>query len=496
MHFCRPITLALTALVLSASVSAQSFDQIREQMRQGFDDQKASRQNEFREYRDKVNAEFARCLGRPWKEVQREEPKKEEGFEDLPDSVTFTISGSETVIKKSYVISASVPVPAPQPQPIVPIEFEQKTDQISLYLAYFNSPCSIHFNPSKRPVLSDITETSVMEMWQQLSSEDCDNLISDCLNIRERLSLCDWGYLKLTESVADLIYESPDESNSATVLQAYLMNQSGYKIRLGHDSQDKIYLLIATADDIIGKSYWPFQGSRYYLAEDSEVDALYMVKASFPGEKSIRLTVDEPQNLELDLSPQRPLQSKRYEEASTVASVNENQMEFWSVYPTPYRNSTPRTSWAYYANTPISPAVQDIFYPGLLSSIQGKEQLEALNVLLNFVQTAFTYKADSEVWGEERAFFPEETLFYEYSDCEDRAILFSRIVRDLLGLEVLLVHYPNHLATAVALDVDCPGDKLIYNDKKYTICDPTFINAFVGATMDGCDNATANIIVL
>lgn len=495
MRLYRPITLALTALVLSASVSAQSFDQIREQMRQGFDDQKASKQKEFREYRDKVNAEFARCLGRPWKEVQREEPKKEEGFKDLPDSVTFTISGSETVIKKSYVISASLPVAAPQPQPIVPIEFEQKTDQLSLYLDYFNSPCSIHFNPSKRPVLSDNTETAVMEMWQQLSSEDCDNLISDCLNIRERLSLCDWGYLKLTESVADLIYESPDESNSATVLQAYLMNQSGYKIRLGRDTLDTIHLLVATADDIIEKSHWSYQGSHYYLADDSEMLSLFMVKASFPGEKSLRLSIDVPQNLEPDPSPQRSLQSSRYQEASTVSSVNENQMNFWSTYPKPFKGAT-RTSWAYYANTPISPSVKEMFYPGLVSSIEGKDQLEALNILLNFVQTAFKYEFDDVVWGGERSFFPEETLFYEYSDCEDRAILFSRIVRDLLGLEVILVYYPNHLATAVALDVDCPGDKLIYNDKKYTICDPTFINAYVGATMDGCDNATANIIVL
>ena len=79
---------------------------------------------------------------------------------------------------------------------------------------------------------------------------------------------------------------------------------------------------------------------------------------------------------------------------------------------------------------------------------------------------------------------------------EDRAILFSRMVRDLLGLEVMLVYYPNHLSTAVCIEEECYGDKLIYKGKKYTICDPTFINAEAGRTMDGCDNNEAEIILL
>ena len=34
-------------------------------------------------------------------------------------------------------------------------------------------------------------------------------------------------------------------------------------------------------------------------------------------------------------------------------------------------------------------------------------------------------------------------------NCEDRAILFTRIVRDLLGLKCILIYYPGHLASAV-----------------------------------------------
>ncbi len=79
---------------------------------------------------------------------------------------------------------------------------------------------------------------------------------------------------------------------------------------------------------------------------------------------------------------------------------------------------------------------------------------------------------------------------------EDRSILFSRLVRDLLGLDVLLVFYPGHLATAVAFTDNVDGDYVELNGKHYIICDPTYIGAPVGATMPDMDNRTAKVVVL
>lgn len=499
----RLLFLALAAfLTYPASVSAQSFDEVRRQMREGFAGQVSQLSREYREYRDKVNDEFARCLGRPWEPVDRTDPDSvapQMVVPDEPQPVCIDKESAqeweETAPSDSLVFVVEDAF-LPQPQPVVPMMYEERTDQTAIFVDYYNSSCSVRFDPSKKASLADTSEPSVMAMWKNLSRRDYDNMVADCLSIRDRLSLCDWGYLKLTEAVAEVIYDTPSESDCAVVMQAFLMNQSGYMVRLGRDADRTLHLLVATADDLIGRSYWNYEGIHYYLADDSAAKSLVMVKASFPGEKSVRLLMDKPQNLDHISSPERVLQAQRYKSARTLSSVNENQMAFWSEYPTPYRNSSPTMSWYYYANTPVSESVKSMFYPGLQASIEGKTQLEAVNILLNFVQTAFEYCVDSTVWGTERAFFPEETLFYPYSDCEDRAILFSRIIRDLLGLDVLLVYYPNHLATAVCMNDDCPGDKLVYKDRKYTICDPTYINAPAGRTMKGCDNETAGIIVL
>ena len=75
-------------------------------------------------------------------------------------------------------------------------------------------------------------------------------------------------------------------------------------------------------------------------------------------------------------------------------------------------------------------------------------------------------------------------------------ILYSRLVRDLLGLDVILVFYPGHLATAVNFKTAVNGDYIDLNGRHFTVCDPTYIGAPIGMTMPDMDNKTAKIILL
>ena len=154
------------------------------------------------------------------------------------------------------------------------------------------------------------------------------------------------------------------------------------------------------------------------------------------------------------------------------------------------------TCWAMYAMTPISNEVKASLYPTLESKLQGLSEADAANRLLNFVQTAFEYEYDEVVWGGERALFAEESLHYPYCDCEDRSILYSHLVRDLLGLKVALVYYPGHLATAVCFNEEVQGDYLSIDNHRFIICDPTYINAPIGANMPGLECDKIEVIVL
>ena len=154
------------------------------------------------------------------------------------------------------------------------------------------------------------------------------------------------------------------------------------------------------------------------------------------------------------------------------------------------------TRWAMYANTPLCAEVRDELYPQLKRAVTGVSEQMAVEKLLNWVQTAFVYEYDDKVWGGNRAFFPDETLYYPYCDCEDRSILFTRLVRDLLGLKCILIYYPGHIAAAVSFTQPVTGDYIQTGGRRFTVCDPTYIVAPVGRTMPKMNNASAKVIIL
>lgn len=167
---------------------------------------------------------------------------------------------------------------------------------------------------------------------------------------------------------------------------------------------------------------------------------------------------------------------------------NQNAAEFFKNYP--------QTNLEVYFNAPLSPEATYSLSVGLKPVLDGKTEAEAANVLLRFVQTAFEYKTDGDQFGEEKSFFGDETLFYPYSDCEDRSIIFSYLIRQLLHLNVLGLDYPGHISTAVKFGDKIPGDYVIFHEDEYIICDPTYINANLGMAMPKFRDVKPKIIDL
>ena len=223
---------------------------------------------------------------------------------------------------------------------------------------------------------------------------------------------------------------------------------------------------------------------------------MYICDASFPDEKPLDLSIPRAMSLTYATTTERTIQSKRYPDMRATVSTNRNLIDFYNTYPSSMTDNDFMTRWAFYANTPMEVNTKEKLYGDIKPKLEGLGTKEAVEKLLNFVQTGFVYEFDDKVWGCDRAFFAEETLFYPYCDCEDRSILFSRLVRDLLGLKVVLVYYPGHLATAVRFDEDVNGDYLTVGGYKYVVCDPTYIGAPVGRTMPDMDNKSAKVILL
>lgn len=147
------------------------------------------------------------------------------------------------------------------------------------------------------------------------------------------------------------------------------------------------------------------------------------------------------------------------------------------------------------AKTSASREVINQLYPALRQAVKGKNQFQAVNMLLKLAQT-FPYGYDDKIWGHDRAFWMDESWQYPLSDCEDHAVNFTRMVRDILGLDAVLIYYPGHLSAAVAFTEGQPnGDYVVYGGRRYTVCDATCQYGPIGYS-GKYDNSQAILIPL
>ena len=161
-----------------------------------------------------------------------------------------------------------------------------------------------------------------------------------------------------------------------------------------------------------------------------------------------------------------------------------------------YLNDVPMTIFPIYFASPISIEAQRVLNNKLNEIKSQYTPIQFIDIILNFVQTAFEYKTDEQQFGYEKYFYPEEVLGYPYSDCEDRSALFAWLVTNYTNAKVVGLQYEGHLATAVYFgeDTNIQGDLFSYGGKKYYVCDPTYINASIGMTMPQFKDKTPKII--
>lgn len=495
----RRILTVILFLAGMTCMQAQSFEEYKKQREAAYGAYKEKKEADFEAYRARVNAEYAEYMRRYWVWLESKKPVadprlkiKEVGPINLPDLSDFD-PDIDTEIEKVTVLP--IQMKNVDPVKVPPIKYKAKTAEKRIQFKFYGTPCEVRFDPTKKVQLANARENAVADMWEVLSTDDYNNILYDLLQARKKLQLCDWAYLKLAETAAETIYGAG--TNESVVLSAFIMNQSGYRIRMGRTDDEKLHLLVASKDGMYSRLYWELNGNRYYLSKNSGVKSLHIFDNKYPEEQSMSLAIENEQLFLKKATTPRVLRSKKNADISFSATFNENMIQFYSDYPKPFPMNNPDDQYYYLANTPISKEVKDMVYPYLKRAIAGKSEEEAGNIIINFMQTALVYEYDDKVWGAHRAFFPEETLFYPYCDCEDRAILFTRLIRDLMGLEAVILHVPGHALAAVNFHEDIKGTYITFNGKKFLVCEPTFLSAMpIGATGKDFDVSQVKVEVL
>lgn len=471
---------------LSVGLPAQSFDEYRKRMMRDFNDYKEQKQDKFKEYRDKVNAALADYIAKPWERhiINPAIPAPTLPEPPEPDVKDPDSGVSDDLIPFDGIIDELEE--RLRPEPFAPIEVPEEERTPSFSFDFYGTECGVPLGKDLAFTLRGIDGKSVSAAWKTLSSGKYLPVVYESLQWRDRMNLCDWGYIRFLDEMTKAFFPE-SMRNEAKLLQVYILTQCGYMVRLA-SVDDSLVLLLPFRNVMYDYTYLNIQGCKYYVMDKAAAGkSLLLTDFSTPKERMFSLRITGAMNLAYKPEKPRVYTSKGYQGLSFPVSVNENLINFYNDYPL-------SGEWGIYSEASLSDEVKGQLYPALRDKIGGKDLLTAANMLLNFVQTAFEYKTDAAQFGMERALFGDETFFYPYSDCEDRAILYSILVRELLGLDVVLLHYPLHLATAVRFGQDVPGDHISIDGVKYTVCDPTYIGASVGSAMPEYKKVPAQVV--
>ncbi len=355
-------------------------------------------------------------------------------------------------------------------------------------LNYFGNNFSIPMDRNMEVRISVVSESSIASFWREISRSNYSPSLEGLAKSREVFGLNDWGYAVQVHKFSESLYKN--STWNSKLLTWFLLTKSGISARVAYRGDD-IYLMIPSSNTLYGHPFFTIDNNNYYIIsfgeEPGAIPSLYTYQGNYPGTADIM-------GMELNKLPQLNQNSGRRNMQFTYMDNNYSFTIEYEKQVVDFLERYPHTDNFIYFEGGISDVFENSIKTAFFPILQGRTEAEAVNIILRFVQTAFEYQTDDVQFGREKWLFPDETVFYPYADCEDRSILFAWMVKTLIGLDVVGLDWPGHIATAVAFSNEIPGDYMNINGKRYTVCDPTYINADIGMMMDNYRGIGVKII--
>lgn len=483
-----------------------------------FEKFKKQQLEELQAYKDKFDKEFVDMLNKTWEEVGvnlgtkfYETPKPVELPEappppPPPKPTTDNSKPDDKVIDEDINLEEDIvidftPLSLPEPKKIEETKRDALYAEIpvdKLDINYFSSVVPLSFpTPLQSGIKAadyrngKIDNKRIAKFWDEISNYDHRELVKYTLDVKKELGLNDWGYVLLINDLSKTIYGSKG-SNVVRLMNWFLLTKAGYEVKIAYD-QNGVYNLFTVKNNIFNETYYQLDGDKFFPInfnkEKQTPTSIFTYEGKHGAQvRKLDLTIDQfPEFIDPKYNVSKTLtfdyKGKNYKFPVTV---NKQVVSYFEYYPL--------TDLPVFFTANFSDGVGSSLVSGLKKVTTEMNELDAVNFLLRMVQKSFEYKTDQDNFDREKYMIPEETLFYTYSDCDDRSILFATLVREVMGLEVVGLRYSRHLAVAVHFSNEVNGDYHMHNGKKFTVADPTYINAPVGLTMSNYKNEKPKIV--
>jgi hypothetical protein len=454
-----------------------------------FQKSSADLNKDFDDFEKKINKEYADFLKKNWDEFQIEKPSLNPLDKKPLTPPVFNKKNNDSISNKVVVgfKDTTALKLIEQKDTVSEVKIPLQTNDIVhfngniLTVNFYNQPLIFRFDNKSKVFCNDATELSVSNFWKEISSSNYKPYLVDILNYKNKFILNDWALYQLVKVLSEHVFKS---YNSQVAFQFFTLSQLGYDVRVAR-SNESLVLLLNIQNQVYETSTLSIESKKYYIMSPFKSKSVYTFRDGFKNDsKAIDL------NIQQDIELFKNIKSREILIEDKKLKINLD----YSPEMVDFYSQMPLTDFSVFFNAKTSSVTKYSIEKNLLPLIKDKSELEAVSFLLNFVQKGFEYKTDRDQFGKEKYFFVEEILNYPFSDCEDRSVFFSRLVKDLLGLKVVGILYKDHIATAVKFNTEVYGDKILVDGEPYVVCDPTYIGAFVGMTMPQYDGVSPKII--
>ncbi|MDF1779996.1 MAG: hypothetical protein P1U67_01750 [Alcanivoracaceae bacterium] len=382
------------------------------------------------------------------------------------------------------------PTPEPQPKPVItkppavkpppkpsPLPPSATPSVPSIQLSFYGVQVSLpQVNGLSQIAFSRRSSKSVADFWKAAAPLPVEPLLQAIELRGQQSGYNDWALMQLVRSYAAEVF--PNNQDKQVLLQWFLLTRLGYRCKVGF-SEDRMHLYLPTGQMVYEAQYLKIDNQRYFidlLAPGAAVPNLTTYEGAYPGANKLLELRNDHTQMDSGKWRERKLTFEfRGKPYALTAHYDANKIEFLASYP--------QTDFEFYFDSQPSQRTANELLDQLRPIVEKLPQDEAVNFLLRFAQKAFDYKTDGEGFGYENYLLIEETLHYPYSDCEDRAVLFAWLARNLVDVPVIGLLYPGHVATAVLLEAPLPSARIEYRGQIYNVADPTYIGADAGMVM-------------
>lgn len=451
---------------------------------QSFKDFKKTQTESFQNYKDERDKAFERYLKEEWQAYKALEPLKLYE-EPKPDEIEPSEAKKEEGVGPKVFIkikeedkkdqNASKEEPKKEDDIVVTVvQKRQESEKKEHSFDFFGTPVAFDTPAGiKNANFYPTNQNGIANFFRVAASSEYDTLLAYINKVSKEMNLNDWGVYLLVSKIAEKIFNDEDSSK---LYSWFLFNKLGYAVKAGIANRH-VVLMHYSKKPIYATPNYDFGGKKYYILSHY---------AKERGERVFSYSQEyENATKEIDLSMQTLPNFAQKRESKKVSfskfgsrytipfSYNKNLIDFMASYP--------QADYETFFNAPMDEITYNETAIAIKGYIDGKKASEAIDFVLAFVQKSFQYEHDNRQFKREKVMFAQETLFFDKSDCEDRAILFSYLVKKFFDIDVVGVKYKDHMATALYIPLD--GDSLKVGHRRFVIADPTYIDAPIGKSM-------------